>query len=99
MVVTKDPETGELRPATAASARSSSAASRSTAPEHKVVTLPDGSVMVELGEADMSYAVATRGSGRHDRPRAASTATDAAKKAALRPRHRRCPRPRRKTDR
>jgi topoisomerase IA-like protein len=61
MVVTKDPETGELRPATAAEREKLLGRKALAAPEHTVVTLPDGSVMVELGEADMSYAVATRG--------------------------------------
>lgn len=61
MVVTKDPETGELRPATAAEREQLLGRRPLVAPERKVVTLPDGSVMVELGEVDMSYAVATRG--------------------------------------
>ena len=60
MVVTKDPETGELRPATAAERQQLLGRQPLTAPEHRVVTLPDGSVMVELGEADRSYAVVTR---------------------------------------
>jgi hypothetical protein len=60
MIVTKDPDTGELRPATAAEREKLLGRQPLAAPEHKVVTLPDGSVMVELGEADRSYAVATR---------------------------------------
>jgi len=60
MVVTKDPETGELRNATAAELATLVSRRPLAAPEHKVVKLPDGSVMVELGEVDMSYAVATR---------------------------------------
>jgi hypothetical protein len=60
MVVTRDPETGELRNATAAEREKLLGRRPLATPEHKVVTLPDGSVMVELGEADMSYAVATR---------------------------------------
>jgi hypothetical protein len=60
MVVTKDPETGELRNATAAEREQLVGRRPLAAPEHKVVSLPDGSVMVELGEADMSYAIATR---------------------------------------
>lgn len=60
MIVTKDAETGELRPATAAEREKLLGRQPLAAPEHKVVTLPDGSVMVELGEADMSYAVATK---------------------------------------
>jgi hypothetical protein len=60
MVVTRDPETGELRNATAAEREKLLGRRPLAVPEHKVVTLPDGSVMVELGEADMSYEVATR---------------------------------------
>jgi hypothetical protein len=60
MIVAKDPETGELRPATPAEREKLLGRQPLVAPEHKVVTLPDGSVMVELGEADMSYAVATK---------------------------------------
>lgn len=62
MVVTKDPETGELRPATAAE-RAKLFAGRAplAAPKPaRVVILPDGTEMVELGEETMSYAVATR---------------------------------------
>ncbi len=54
MIVTKDAETGELRPATPAEREKLLGRQPLAAPEHKVVTLPDGSVMVELGEADMS---------------------------------------------
>ncbi|MBK9065075.1 MAG: hypothetical protein IPL89_18155 [Acidobacteria bacterium] len=60
MIVTKDAETGELRPATPAEREKLLGRQPLAAPEHKVVTLPDGSVMVELGEADRSYAVATK---------------------------------------
>ena len=60
MVVTRDPETGELRNATAAEREKLFGRRPLASPERKVVTLPDGSLMVELGEADMSYAVATR---------------------------------------
>jgi len=60
MVVTRDPETGALRNATAAERETLFGRRPQASPEHKVVALPDGSVMVELGEADMSYAVATR---------------------------------------
>jgi hypothetical protein len=60
MIVAKDAETGELRPATPAEREKLLGRQPLVAPEHKVVTLPDGSVMVELGEADMSYAVATK---------------------------------------
>lgn len=60
MVVTKDPETGELRPATPAEREKLLGRTPQAAVEHKVVTLPDGTLMVELGDADMSTAVATR---------------------------------------
>jgi hypothetical protein len=60
MVVTKDPETGELRPATAEEREKLLGRRPLASVEHKVVTLPDGTVMVELGEDDMNYAVATR---------------------------------------
>jgi len=50
MIVTKDPETGELRPATPAEREKLLGRQPLVAPEHKVVTLPDGSKMVELGE-------------------------------------------------
>jgi hypothetical protein len=61
MIVTKDPETGELRPATAAEREKLLGRRPLVSPERKVVALPGGGVTVELGEADMSYAVATRG--------------------------------------
>jgi hypothetical protein len=60
LIVTKDPETGELRHATAAEREKLLGRTPQAAVEHKVVTLPDGTVMVELGDADMSYAVAKR---------------------------------------
>ena len=60
MVVTKDPETGELRPATAEEREKLLGRRPLARVEHEVITLPDGTVMVELGEDDMSYAVATR---------------------------------------
>lgn len=85
MVVTRDPETGELRPATAAEREKLLGRRPLAAPEHKVVTLPDGSVMVELGEADMSYAVATKNADGtlkkacvHGDPKAAKAAAPAA---------------------
>jgi hypothetical protein len=61
MIVAKDPVTGELRPATAAEREQLLGRRPLVSPERTVVTLPDGSVMVELGDADMSYALATRG--------------------------------------
>ncbi|HQQ76604.1 MAG TPA: hypothetical protein PLB01_04560 [Thermoanaerobaculia bacterium] len=60
MIVTKDAETGELRPATPAEREKLLGRQPLAAPEHRVVTLPDGSQMVELTEADRSYAVATK---------------------------------------
>ena len=63
MIVTRDPETGELRPATPAERQKLLGRRPLVAVEHRVVTLPDGTSMVELGDADMSYAVAARGAG------------------------------------
>lgn len=62
MVVTRDPETGELRNATAAE-RTKLFAGRTPqasgiAP--RVIVLPDGTEMVELGEDSMNYALATK---------------------------------------
>jgi hypothetical protein len=63
MVVTKDPETGELRPATPAERERLLGRRPLVRAEHEVVTLPDGTSMIELGDADMSYAVASRRAG------------------------------------
>ncbi len=63
MIVTKDAETGELRPATAEERAKLLGRRPLVSVEHKVVTLPDGTSMVELGDADMSYAVASRKAG------------------------------------
>lgn len=60
MVVTKDPETGELRPATAEEREKLLGRRPLAKAQHEVITLPDGTVMVELGDDDMTYAVATR---------------------------------------
>jgi hypothetical protein len=60
MVVTRDPETGESRPATAAERERLLGRRPLVAVEHTVVTLPDGTQMIELGDADMTYAVATK---------------------------------------
>ncbi len=62
MVVTRDPETGELRNATAEErAKLFAGRAPQAAPAApRVVTLPDGTKMVELGEDSMSYAVATK---------------------------------------
>ncbi|MCM3877486.1 MAG: hypothetical protein NEA02_13860 [Thermoanaerobaculia bacterium] len=62
MVVTKDPETGELRPATAAEREKLFAgrAPQAAPVAPRVVVLPDGTKMVELGEETMSYAIATK---------------------------------------
>jgi hypothetical protein len=62
MVVTKDPETGELRPATAAEREKLFAgrAPQAAPVAPRVVVLPDGTRMVELGEDTMNYAIATK---------------------------------------
>lgn len=62
MVVTRDPETGELRNATAAErAKLFAGRAPQAAPTaSRVVVLPDGTEMVELGEDTMSYAIATK---------------------------------------
>jgi hypothetical protein len=62
MVVTRDPETGELRNATAAEREKLLGGRRPQAAPAapRVVVLPDGTKMVELGEDAMSYAVARR---------------------------------------
>ena len=62
MVVTRDPETGEIRNATAAErAKLFAGRAPQAAPvARQVVVLPDGSAMVELGEDSMSYAVVTK---------------------------------------
>ena len=62
MVVTRDPETGELRNATAAErAKLFAGRAPQAAPAApRVVILPDGTEMVELGEDTMNYAIATK---------------------------------------
>ncbi|HEX7601036.1 MAG TPA: hypothetical protein VF316_05495 [Polyangiaceae bacterium] len=62
MVVTRDPETGEIRNATAAErAKLFAGRAPQAAPvTPRVVVLPDGTKMVELGEESMNYAVATK---------------------------------------
>ncbi len=60
MVVTKDPETGQLRPATAAEREKLLGRRPLARPERSVVTLPDGSQMVELGPEHASYAIAKK---------------------------------------
>ncbi len=62
MVVTRDPETGELRNATAAEREKllGSRRPQASAVAPRVVVLPDGTKMVELGEENMSYAVGRR---------------------------------------
>ncbi|MDL2717589.1 MAG: hypothetical protein PT977_07530 [Acidobacteriota bacterium] len=62
MVVTRDPETGELRNATAAErAKLFAGRAPQAAPATpRVVTLPDGTQMIELGEDTMNYAIATK---------------------------------------
>lgn len=60
LVVTKDPETGEIRPATAAEREKLLGRKPLVKPERAVVTLPDGSQMMELGPEDASYAIAKK---------------------------------------
>ena len=62
MVVTKDPETGELRNATAEErAKLFAGREPQAAPDDsRVVILPDGTEMVRLGKDTMNYAVATK---------------------------------------
>lgn len=61
MVVTRDPETGELRNATPAEREKLLGRRPQAAPAApQVVILPDGTEMVVLGEENMSYAVARR---------------------------------------
>jgi hypothetical protein len=62
MVVTRDPETGELRNATAAERAQLFAgrAPQAARVPARVVVLPDGTEMMELGEESMHYAVATK---------------------------------------
>jgi len=61
MVVTRDPETGEIRNATAEEREKLLGRRPQVAPAApRVVILPDGTKMVELGEENMSYAVGRR---------------------------------------
>jgi len=61
MVVTRDPATGKIRPATAEEIRALNALRPQAAPAAPaVVILPDGTKMVTLGEEFMSYAVVRR---------------------------------------
>jgi hypothetical protein len=62
MVVTKDPVTGEIRNATAAEREKLLAgrAPQAAPVAPRVVILPDGTRMVELGEESMNDAVATK---------------------------------------
>jgi hypothetical protein len=61
MVVTRDPETGELRNATPEEREKLLGRRALAAPAApRVVILPDGTEMVELGDENMSYAVARR---------------------------------------
>ena len=61
MVVTRDPETGEIRNATAEERAKLLDRRPQAAPsEPRVVVLPDGTRMVELGEDSTNYTVARR---------------------------------------
>jgi len=61
MVVTRDPVTGKIRPASAEEIRALNALRPQAAPAvPQVVVLPDGTKMVTLGEESMNYAVVRR---------------------------------------
>ena len=84
LVVTKDPETGELRNATAEErAKLFAGREPQTAPaDSRVVILPDGTEMVRLGKDTMNYAVATKnpdGSIQQSCVHGKNPATEAAK--------------------
>jgi 2-oxoglutarate dehydrogenase E2 component (dihydrolipoamide succinyltransferase) len=98
MIVTKDAETGELRPATPAEREKLLGRQPLAAPAHEAITLPDGTVMVELGEADRSYAVATRNPDGSVSRTCVHGAAEAAKAAAS-PAPAAAPPPAPKTDR
>ena len=98
MVVTRDPATGTIRPATAEEIRALNALRPQAAPAApEVVILPDGTKMVTLGEEFMSYAVVRRNPdgthhrdlrpgrrGRDRRPETAIRFARAAQRRALR---------------
>ena len=60
MVVTRDPETGELRNATAAEREKLLGRRPAASAEHTVVTLPDGTRMMRLGPDHAVYSVARK---------------------------------------
>ncbi|HTS00905.1 MAG TPA: hypothetical protein VMN04_00120 [Thermoanaerobaculia bacterium] len=60
LIVTKDPVTGELRPATAAEREQLLGRRPLVAPSPEIVTLPDGTVMLKERPENANYAVATR---------------------------------------
>ena len=61
MVVTRDPATGKIRPATAEEIRALNALRpQAVLAAPQVVVLPDGTKMLTLGEESMSYAVVRR---------------------------------------
>ena len=86
MIVTRDPETGQIRPATPAE-REKLLGRRPLAAvaERPVVVLPDGSLMVEMGPANMSYAVAKKNPDGTISQSCVHGAEAAAKKAAAAP--------------
>lgn len=60
MIVTKDAETGELRPATAAEREQLLGRRPLAAVAPEIVTLPDGTLLLKERPEDANYAVATR---------------------------------------
>jgi hypothetical protein len=60
LIVTKDPVTGALRPATPAEREQLLGKRPLVAPAPEVVTLPNGAVMLKERPEDANYAVATR---------------------------------------
>lgn len=60
LVVSRDPETGQLRPATAVEREQLLGRHPLVAVAPEVVTLPDGTVMLKQRPEDANYAVATR---------------------------------------
>jgi hypothetical protein len=60
MLVTKDPVTGKLRPATAAEREKLLGRTPLVSPEPEVVTLPDGTILMKVRPEERLFAVAKR---------------------------------------